>query len=143
MRTFYIKLHTEYAEQRFNLMDEGWKVMVTSRNAKTFGGWWSCETWEFIHIVTFFVLQFVYCLLQVNSFCLLFMKELATLKCWYFLMFLFVYVSRGVSSAFGCALFVEGDLWCGWCKEDLSGSKCWMECDYMLGKLSTFFSSNL
>jgi hypothetical protein len=64
---------------------------------------------EFIHIVTFFLFQCVYCLLQVNSFCLLFMKELATLQCWCFLMFLFVYVSRGVSSAFGCALFVEGD----------------------------------
>jgi hypothetical protein len=56
---------------------------------------------EFIHIVTVSVLQCVYCLLQVNSFCLLFMKELATLKCWCFLMFLFVYVSRAVSSAFG------------------------------------------
>jgi hypothetical protein len=65
---------------------------------------------EFINIVTFFVLQCVYCFLQVNSFCLLFMKELATLKCWCFLMFWFVYISRGVSSAFGCALFVEGDL---------------------------------
>jgi hypothetical protein len=65
---------------------------------------------KFIHIVTFFVLQCVYCLLQVISFCLVFMKELATLKCSCFLMFLFVYVSRGVPSAFRCALFVEGDL---------------------------------
>jgi hypothetical protein len=73
MRTYDIKLHPEYAEERFNLMDEGWKVMVTSRKAKTFGGWRSCETWEFTQVYPHcYFLYIAVCLLFVASEFLLF-----------------------------------------------------------------------
>jgi hypothetical protein len=49
---------------------------------------------KLIHIVVFFALNYVHCLLQVISFCmLLFNKEFAAIDCWCYFMDLLVYSS--------------------------------------------------
>jgi hypothetical protein len=130
MRTCDIKLHPEYAEQRFNLMDEGWKVMVTSRNAKTYGGWWSCEIWEFTGVHSHcYCFCIAVCLLFVASEFLLFALHEGACNT-EMLVFSYVFVCLCFKSCiFSLWVIIVGE--------------CWMECDYMLGKLSTFFSSNL
>jgi hypothetical protein len=100
---------------RFNLMDERPQRMMTCRKCPK--NLWLMIMWNIIKLINslvFFVLNYVHCLLQVISFCmLLFNKEFATIDCWCYFMDSLVYTSWGRSFAFGCVLFVKWELRCG------------------------------